>query len=184
MEKFDPKIVYKIADEIFEKIYSEIDVFNEKIGQILVRKTQDVLRDNQKVATGDALKSVAYEVEKISSGFTADHSGMVRENVREYLIKCFLGVNYSQFIYDDTKPHFPPVEKISSWVRTKGLSGRYSIKTRRRLGAPLKQQAEDRALAWAIAKKISRKGTKGIKFFDIALKQAWPHIQKEFEKIK
>jgi len=164
----NPKFFENLQDEILKSFYSEVEKITEKIGWILVREVKDVLRKNDKLATGDAMKSTDYKVYKLT---------------KAYMIKCFLGVNYAQFIYDDTKPHWPPINKIAKWVRTKQLSGRYSIKTRKRLGNKMTQYDEDRQIAFLIARKIARKGTKGIKFFNIALQQAEPRIISELKNI-
>ena len=56
---------------------------------------------------------------------------------------------YGEPVELGTKPHFPPVGPIQHWVETKlGYSGR-----------------EARSVAFLIARKISKKGTKGAKMF-------------------
>lgn len=160
----DDKLFENLAGEILERFYGEVEKLAKRIALILERETKDVLSKNDKVATADLYKSIRSKVTRLS---------------RAYIIKVFAGVNYAQFVYDDTKPHFPPVNKIAKWVRIKGLAGKYSIKTKRRLGGKQSKYDEDTALAWLIARKIARKGTKGLKFFDLALKQGVPIIQKE-----
>jgi hypothetical protein len=48
---------------------------------------------------------------------------------------------------------------ILDWVKRKGIAGRYSTKTRRRLGNKNQQLEEDYSVAWPIALSILRKGT-------------------------
>lgn len=50
------------------------------------------------------------------------------------------------------------VNNIAKWVRRKGISGTYSVKTKRRLGNKLSQIEEDYALAYVIARSIYLKG--------------------------
>jgi hypothetical protein len=50
------------------------------------------------------------------------------------------------------------MENLQLWVHRKRLAGNYSLKTRRRLGKKTVQAEQDRAVAWAIAVKIYRKG--------------------------
>lgn len=157
-----------LRDDVLRHFDEEVEKLVETTGLILERETKEVLAKEGKHATGDAIKSVRSEARKLSWG---------------YVIRTFLGVNYGVFIYEDTKPHWPPLNKIQKWVRLKKLAGRYSVKTKKRLGGKLTQHAEDRQIAWLIARKIARKGTKGIKFFDIALKQAMPMIKKELAKV-
>ena len=157
-----------LSEEVLTTFYREVEKLTERIALILERETKDVLSKNDKVATADLYKSIRSKVTKFAWG---------------YLIKTFAGVNYAQYVYDNTKPHFPPINKIAKWVRIKGLAGRYSVKTHRRLGGKQKKFDEDRALAWLIARKIARKGTKGIKFFELALKQGFPMIEKEMLRL-
>lgn len=54
---------------------------------------------------------------------------------------------------------------ITDWVHRKGIAGRFSVKTRRRLGSKTTQEAEDRATAYPIALSILRKGVHPHPFF-------------------
>lgn len=169
MNNDESKLFEKLEDEILKRFYAEVEKLAERIGLILERETKDVLTANNKIATGELRKSIRYKVTKLVSA---------------YLVTCFANVNYSQYVYDGTRPHFPPIEQIIRWVRRKGIAGKYSIKTHKRLGNMVQQNDEDRQLALMIARSIAKKGTKGIKFFDIALKQAWPVIEKEIQSFK
>jgi len=68
-----------------------------------------------------------------------------------------------------TKAHFPPLSAIAAWVRHKGLAGSYSIKTHRRVGSKASQAGQDLAVAFLIARAISRRGTKAVKYLERAL---------------
>lgn len=50
-------------------------------------------------------------------------------------------------------------QSIVKWVRAKGLSGRYSVKTRRRLGKKDTKEREDEAVAWPIYISILKNGS-------------------------
>lgn len=54
---------------------------------------------------------------------------------------------------------------ITAWVRRKGIAGRFSVKTRRRLGSKADKQQEDEAAAYPIALSILRHGVKPHPFF-------------------
>lgn len=54
---------------------------------------------------------------------------------------------------------------ILDWVHRKGIAGRFSIKTRRRLGSKNTQLQEDAAVAWPIALSILKKGVHPHPFF-------------------
>lgn len=49
---------------------------------------------------------------------------------------------------------------IAQWVRAKGITGRYSVKTRRRLGSKSSQEQEDMAVAYPIFLSIMRNGSR------------------------
>lgn len=157
---------FELEDEIQKRFRIEVEKLAERIGLMLERETMEVLAANDKIATGDLRKSVSYKVTRLLS---------------DYLITCFTNTNYAVYVHDGTRPHFPPIEPIMQWVKRKRLSGSYSIKTHDRIGNKSKQFDEDRQLAFMIARSIAKKGTKGLKFFDIALKQAWPMIEKEVQ---
>jgi len=77
----------------------------------------------------------------------------------------------------------PPVEAIALWVRRKGLAGAYKVtagKTGRhtRIGKREQQRREDWSLAWAIAIKIKRAGTKGAFMFTKAFEASQSYIVK------
>lgn len=54
---------------------------------------------------------------------------------------------------------------ILEWVRRKGIAGRFSTKTKKRVGNKGKQLEEDFDVAWPIALSILRKGTHPKPFF-------------------
>jgi hypothetical protein len=54
---------------------------------------------------------------------------------------------------------------ILAWVHRKGIAGRFSVKSRRRLGNKNQQLAEDYDVAWPIALSILKKGTHPQPFF-------------------
>lgn len=64
-----------------------------------------------------------------------------------------------------TKPHFPPVQALEDWVRVKlGLTGK-----------------EGRGVAFAIARKISKRGTKGHFMFRDAYRDNQAEVQRQFD---
>ena len=70
---------------------------------------------------------------------------------------------------------------IAAWVKRKGIAGRFSVKTRRRVGSNSTQQAEDLSAAWPIAISILRNGVKPHPFFFKQQEVVWP---KMVERIK
>lgn len=66
-------------------------------------------------------------------------------------------LDYGPFAILDTKPHWPPISAIQQWVHRKGLGGT-DLGHGRIKRAPA---AIERSIAFLIARRISRKGTKG-----------------------
>ena len=61
--------------------------------------------------------------------------------------------DYWKYVEEDTKPHFPPPDKILSWIQIKPIIPRPNELTGRK---PTENQ-----LAYLIGRKIAREGTKG-----------------------
>ena len=162
----DDHFFEELADEVLKSIDREAEKLANRVGLIIERETKDVLRQNDKIATAEMYKGIFFKV---------------RKRILSYFVTISSNADYSVYVYDGTKPHFPPLNKIVKWVRIKRMAGRYSIKTKRRMGKKQDKLDEDKALAWAIAVSISRKGTKGFKFFDLALKQALPILEEEVQ---
>lgn len=75
-------------------------------------------------------------------------------------------LNYAPPVELGTKPHFPPVEALIDWVKAKlGVTG----------------DKEARSVAFLVARKISRRGTKGQAMFEGALEHMTPEINAVFE---
>jgi GNAT superfamily N-acetyltransferase len=72
------------------------------------------------------------------------------------------------------------VRAIIEWVRRKGIAGRYSVKTRRRVGNKNKQQQENIAAAWPIIMSIMKNGVKAHPYF---FKQQGIVVPKMIERI-
>lgn len=71
---------------------------------------------------------------------------------------------------------------IVRWVKRKGISGRYSVKTKKRLGSKIDRLAEDYAAAWPIALSILRKGIKPHPFFFKQQETVWPKMVTRIER--
>jgi hypothetical protein len=72
---------------------------------------------------------------------------------------------------------------IAAWVRRKGIAGKYSVKTKRRLGGKATKDAEDTAVAYPIAVSILRKGVKPHPFFYAPYLEEKPKIIVRVKKI-
>jgi len=71
---------------------------------------------------------------------------------------------------------------IVRWVNRKGITGRYSVKTRKRVGSKIDRLAEDYAAAWPIALSILKNGIKPHPFFFKQMEVVWPKMVNNIEK--
>lgn len=102
-----------------------------------VRNTyQDKLIQDDRIASGDLLNSVEYQV--VRNGMT-------------YEVQLRLE-DYWKYVEYGTKPHFPPMDKILEWIRVKPVLPRPNENG----DLPTPQQ-----LAFLIARSISEHGTEG-----------------------
>lgn len=71
---------------------------------------------------------------------------------------------------------------ILLWVRRKGIGGRFSVKTRKRVGSKINQFAEDYAVAWPIFLSILKNGVNPHPFFFKQKEIVWPEMIRNIEK--
>lgn len=157
----------KLKDEILEHLNTEVERLASRAALILERELKEVI--NEKAFAGGNLKgAVACEVKKLTW---------------EYMVRVYVNTQYAQYVDEGTKPHFPPLAPIIQWVRKTGLTLNHSA-GRNSPGKRFDNYDKDKITAQKIAWKIYKKGTQGIKFFDITLKQAMPLIEKEIKNYK
>lgn len=91
------------------------------------------------------------------------------------------GVNYAAPIEFGSRPHMPPIEPLVQWVHRKGLAARfsttrYSIKRKSgvRMTTSKKDKQNELRMAWAIAMKIKKKGTRPRPFLTPAFLKVKP----------
>jgi hypothetical protein len=172
--------------EVKEQVRIIVERFANRVGNLLVAETVKVLDENKKNASGELRKSITYE--------TSIFGTFIK-------IVVFSPLDYAFYAHEGRAPGgVPPIYKIRDWVRLKGIAGRYSVKSpilgRRvtisgkdmsrlglhgnRLGNRMDQYWQDTQAATAIAFAIAKHGTKGFKFFDFALRQALPKIERDY----
>jgi hypothetical protein len=122
---------------------------------------------------------------------------------REFEYSVIAQIFYSPFIEFGTKGKYRPIpgteaiaaafkgykggnfqqmlKAIAAWVKRKGIAGRFSVKTRRRIGSKATQQSEDLKAAWPIALSILRNGINPHPYFFKQSEIVWP---KMVERIK
>lgn len=125
-----------LKDKRIEMDWTNTEIVLREYGEELAKLYQDVLILHDHIATGTLLNSVRYVIEM---------------NGREITV----GLNLNEvwkWIENDTKPHFPPINKILEWVVKKPV-------------VPYKtydgKLPTEKQLAYLIARKISEVGTKG-----------------------
>lgn len=97
---------------------------------------QDNLIRNDRIATGDLLNSIEYQVQFNGVAYE------VQLKLEEYW----------KYVEEDTKPHWPPVNKILEWISAKPVIPKPD--DRGKIPTP-------KQLAYLIGRKISRVGTEG-----------------------
>mgnify|MGYP006327243731 FL=1 len=70
---------------------------------------------------------------------------------------------------------------IVRWVKRKGITGTYSVKTRRRTGNKVNQISEDYSAAWPIAMSILKNGVNPHPFFFKQMHIVWPKMVRNVE---
>lgn len=102
----------------------------------LRNKYQDYLINSDRLASGELLNSVEYIIEKDNISIS------VSLQLAEYW----------KYVEYDTKPHWPPVDKIKEWIRVKPILPQPDKNGK----LPTPDQ-----LAFLIGRKISEEGTEG-----------------------
>ena len=118
-----------------EDIYKlDIEPIN-RIAETLLQAYRQQLQGDGKNASGRLSNTASYLV-----------------NYDGTLLKISLLLeDYWKYVENDTKPHFPPIDKIKDWIKVKPI-----LPTARKGKLPTENQ-----LAYLIARKISKVGTKG-----------------------
>lgn len=133
--------------------WSNLEKVLDEYGAAVRNKYQDNLISSDHLATGELLNSVEYIIEK--------------DNMQ---ISVSLELaDYWKYLEYDTKPHWPPVDKIKNWIKVKPI-----IPDGRNGKLPTPDQ-----LAFLIGRKISEEGTQGTKDLHSALVD----INDEFEAL-
>ncbi len=166
----------KIFKNVQKEILAEILKFARRVALIVERETVEVIDDKDLRASADLRKSI---------------KSKIKQTTLKTVVEVFSGMKYAVYVHEGTKPHFPPIEPIMNWVKKKGIGQQFSIKTKRAFGKQRRKvktasgysnstySKEIRSVAYAIAKSISKKGTKAVPFLKLGLAQALPKIERE-----
>lgn len=167
-----------IFDQVRMTVLGSIEIFADQVKELLVRHVTEIIQKNAS-DTGRLAGSI---------------SGKIDIKAAQIVIEVLSNMSYDVYVHEGTRPHYPDLQAILAWVKRKKLAGVYSVKTRERAsvsrklnkkyGAGYNQYVEDLIVARKIAWKIYRKGTKGIKFFELALKAAMPEVEQKIAQFK
>lgn len=116
----------------FDRLRETLEAYGEEVRNLY----QDNLITHDRIASGGLLNSVDFEV---------------TGNGQRWEVTLSLA-SYWKYVEYDTKPHWPPLDKILEWIRIKPVIPRPDKDGK----IPTPQQ-----LAFLIGRKISRVGTKG-----------------------
>lgn len=140
-------------------------------------KMEQIVRDLSGKPMVNAMRDATLVVERSAKQNSPVDTGRLRASIvpevigRDKEVQGIVGSNvkYAPFMELGTRPHWPPLESIIAWVHRKQMTGTYSIKTHRRMGSKTTQEGQDRATAFLIARAISRRGTKALRYLGRAI---------------
>jgi HK97 gp10 family phage protein len=75
------------------------------------------------------------------------------------------------------------VEALMLWVKAKGITGTYSVKTGKRTGSKQVRQSQDKSAAYAIAISILKKGLRPQPYLIPAYEQEIPKLKENIKKV-
>lgn len=140
--------------------------------QAAFRRAPQLLREE----LGRAMTEADQLLEREVKDLTPTASGLTRNSIfshEQALESGALGVvgtaqPHAVYVELGTKPHFPPLEPLQDWVRTK-------------LGLPEK---EARGVAYLIARAIAARGTLGVGMFHRAFARNRSQVEAIFERAR
>ena len=157
-----------------EKVEDELEKYIRQIAIKVSDDATDIIIQNKAIGYQRQLyRNIRYNVYKEAASIIG-------------IVGVGSNVHYGIFRHEGTRPHFPPIEPIQKWVIYKGL-------VRDRNNKPSSIRAikndkpkfdESRSIAFLIARKIAKKGTKGLPFLKLALDQNREFIQRKLNEIK
>jgi hypothetical protein len=157
-----------------KEVQAQVKAFQAKLEKVVDKEVQDTVDKWVKQARRDAPKNygrLAGDITRKKNG-TADHSMVSNASYSPYLefgtkgnYKPIPGIDASQFKGKGEKGNLSLYDAILEWVKKKQIAGRYSVKTRRRVGKKSDRQKENEQMAFAIMLSILKNGIKAQPFF-------------------
>jgi len=172
-------------DEFGQKVQAILEQFLYNVSEKIITDAVYIIDKKNANATGRMRNSLTYEILKEAGKIVAKIGGSAN-------------VPYTIFRHEGTRPHWVPLAPLMRWIVQKGLvldSRNKSLTMNKVIGKVFAQtksvKAEGKALynqirnlAWLISRKISKKGTKGLKFLTMALRMNESYIIQKFKTLK
>lgn len=147
------------------------------IAASLETKADKVIENNVREMVRNAQRDAPKNFGRLKGAITAKRIGLAHwEMVADTV--------YAQYLEFGTKGNYKPIpgidpsqfkgqggtgkgfyDEILKWVTRKGIAGRFSVKTRRRVGSKDQKKREDESAAWAIYLSILKHGIKAQPYF-------------------
>jgi hypothetical protein len=135
----------------------EIRAMAQKYPDISKTQTNWAIRRSIIALQGDSMRNAPKD-----TGYLAGH---ITTQFGDYWGILDAGAEYSLPVHEGSKPHFPPTSVLVNWVSRKfGVSG-----------------TQAKSIAFLIARKIARTGTKGRPFMGDAVRTNERNIQVNFD---
>jgi RNA-splicing ligase RtcB len=173
------------AEEIgrnFENAVKGVEDILERTMRLVMEKLRTdavgIIDSHKASATGEMRKNIGYEIHKEAAKIIG-------------VFGTGANVPYSIYRHEGTRPHWPPIDAIQKWVVQKGLirgaggkpASLRAIRSGKTKGAST-LLSTSQGLAFLIARKISRRGTKGLAFLRMSLNQNICFIASKFGEVK
>lgn len=181
-----------------DKVLSEVKAYPQDVEKII---------NNEFKAFGNEVQSKAQKLAPVDEG---ELRRRIYSQAGQLEVTIIAGVDYAAFVEFGTKSFaaeyvgsLPPewqqyaatfkgkkmgsfeqfLKALVEWVHRKGITGTYSVKTRKRTGSKDTQASEDRQAAYLIARKILLKGIPAQPFmypaFEASKKQLIDNLKKQ-----
>jgi len=161
-----------------KKVEDELERFLRRVLLKLQADATKIIIQNKAVGhTKELVSNIRYEVTREAGKLMG-------------VVGVGSNVKHGVFRHEGTKPHFPPLAPIEKWVAYKGLANRNKVNARltaagqSRLKKSSTMEARIKAIAYLIARKISKEGTTGLPFLKMALNQNLDWITAQVSTIK
>ncbi len=128
-------------------------------------KATQMLRDLQGEPMVEAMRDSTLLVQRSGRQYASVDTGRWRASITPEVrvshaeVVGVVGSNlvYAPFAHDGSRPHWPPISAIQAWVHRKGIGG--TVRGQGRVSRA--SSSVEAGIAYLIARRIARRGTKG-----------------------